>query len=103
MNHKQKLHEWTTETDKEGNFFLVLDDNHRWIVGDLEDTCIDCHDYAEMAASAPRMYNALLNIAQNMSGEAQEYAAGVIEALFPGRWQDDEPNTSWLALPMGAE
>ena len=99
MGLKQTISDWYTEIDNDGGFWLVLDENHRWFVGDLEDTCIECHAYAEMSASAPRMYNALLNIAQNMSGAAQEYAARVLDALFPMQWQDDEPRGDYLALP----
>lgn len=46
---------WKEEETEDGDVFVVMDEAHRVLIGNLEDTCGTCHANARLISAAPEL------------------------------------------------
>lgn len=50
---------WKVEIDSDGSVLIMCSDGaHRYYIGDMEDTCTECHANARLIAAAPDLLEA---------------------------------------------
>jgi hypothetical protein len=50
---------WKDEITEEGELLVRMDKRHSVYIGDIEDTCRECHANARLVAAAPELLEAL--------------------------------------------
>lgn len=79
--------QWTEVTTDDGDVWVLAGDAkpgelHSYLIGNLEDTCEECHANAQLIVTAPKLYEALERIAQVDSvSEANLIAREALSAL----------------------
>ncbi len=60
---------WTEYTDENGDVWVLAgnvkpEEMHAYLIGNMEDTCGECHANAQLMVNAPKYYAALKRIAR---------------------------------------
>jgi len=77
---EQTQAEWREEIDNAGDVWVVGPGDHRYFIGNLEETCKICHEHARLFVGAPGLHRSLLTLVDML----EHIETGLLSELWQG-------------------